>query len=47
MKPDPVPSPVAQEFLKMPAFAERITEEYVYIAETDHLIIKDIPNRAT
>ena len=28
-------------------FAERITEDYVYIAETDHLMRYAIPNRAT
>ena len=28
-------------------WAERIVEDYVYIAETDHLLMADIPNRAT
>lgn len=35
------------QFLGMPEFAQRITESYVYIAETDHLLLHDIPNRAT
>ena len=35
------------EFLKMKEWTERITEDYVYIAETDHLLMADIPNRAT
>jgi len=35
------------EFLKMKEWAERIREDYVYIAETDHLLLADIPNRAT
>ena len=34
------------EFLKMKEWAERIREDYVYIAETDHLPMADIPNRA-
>ena len=33
--------------LKQPGFAERVTEQYVYIAETDHLLLQDLPNRAT
>ena len=28
-------------------FASRVTEDYVYIAETDHLMRYAIPNRAT
>ena len=36
-----------QEVLKQPGWAERVKEQYVYIAETDHLILQDIPNRAT
>ncbi|KAL1508604.1 hypothetical protein AB1Y20_004701 [Prymnesium parvum] len=36
-----------QEFVKRAEFSERIKEDYVYIAETDHLLLKDIPNRAT
>ena len=36
-----------REFLKMKEWGERITEDYVYIAETDHLLLADIPNRAT
>ena len=37
-----------QEFLKREAeWNARIVEEYVYIAETDHLLLQDIPNRAT
>ena len=35
------------EMLKTEAWRERITEDYVFIAETDHLILRDIPNRAT
>ena len=35
------------QFLGMPEFAQRVTESYVYIAETDHLLLRDIPNRAT
>ena len=36
------------QFLKRPdEWNARIKEEYVYIAETDHLIIREIPNRAT
>ena len=35
------------EFLKMKEWDARITEDYVYIAETDHLLRGDIPNRAT
>ena len=35
------------QFLQKPEWAERVTEDYVYIAETDHLLLKDIPNRAT
>ena len=36
-----------REFVALPVFGERITEDYVYIAETDHLLLKAIPNRAT
>ena len=32
-----------QEMFKLPGFAERVTEQYVYIAETDHLLLQD-PN---
>ena len=35
------------ELVKRDDFATRITEEYVYIAETDHLLLKAPPNRAT
>jgi len=35
------------QFLQMPEWTQRITELYVYIAETDHLLLKDLPNRAT
>ena len=35
------------KFINMPEFQQRIKEDYVYIAETDHLILNDIPNRAT
>jgi len=34
-------------FLQMKEWRERIVEDYVYIAETDHLLLCDIPNRAT
>ena len=30
-----------------PKFAERIVEEYVYIAETDHILLRPLPNLAT
>ena len=30
-----------------PHFAARVTEEYVYIAETDHLMLRPLPNLAT
>jgi hypothetical protein len=33
--------------LKDDSWRLRIPEDYVYIAETDHLILRDIPNRAT
>ena len=33
-------------FIDMKEFRERIIERYVYIAETDHLLRHDIPNRA-
>ena len=36
-----------QEMLKQPGFADRVREQYVYIAETDHLLLRDLPNRAT
>ncbi len=35
------------QFIGMPEFQQRITEAYVYIAETDHLLLHDLPNRAT
>ena len=35
------------EVVKTAGWAERVREQYVYIAETDHLILQDIPNRAT
>ena len=35
------------EVVKTAGWAERVREQYVYIAETDHLILRDIPNRAT
>lgn len=34
-------------FLQMREWRERVTEEYVYIAETDHMLRHAIPNRAT
>ena len=33
--------------LQSPHFAARVTEEYVYIAETDHLMLRPLPNLAT
>jgi len=35
------------EFFKDPALVSRITEEWVYIAETDHVLMKPMPNLAT
>lgn len=35
------------QFLQTMEWNERIVEEYVFIAETDHLLIADLPNRAT
>eukprot|EP00966_Prymnesium_polylepis_P060483 1403361-Prymnesium_polylepis.1 len=35
------------QFLKHPEFAERVLEEYVYIAETDHILLRPLPNLAT
>ena len=35
------------EMLKRPEWRTRIREQYVMIAETDHLLRRDIPNRAT
>ena len=35
------------KFLETPDWKERIVEDYVYIAETDHLLLRDMPNRAT
>ena len=37
----------ALPFLQSPQFAARVTEEYVYIAETDHLMLRPLPNLAT
>ena len=36
-----------QELVQRPDFRTLIPEEYVYIAETDHLILRPMPNRAT
>ncbi len=33
--------------LKRPEWRARVREDYVLIAETDHLLRRDIPNRAT
>lgn len=35
------------QFVKHPAFLERIVEEYIYIAETDHILLRPLPNLAT
>ena len=35
------------EGLKLPALLDRIKEEYVMIAETDHVLMKPLPNLAT
>ena len=35
------------QFVHSPKFAERVTEEYVYIAETDHIMLRPLPNLAT
>ena len=32
------------ELVKRDDFATRVTEDYVYIAETDHLLLKAPPN---
>ena len=31
----------------MKQFSERVKEEYVYIAETDHIMLRPLPNLAT
>ena len=36
-----------QQLVKTPDWRQKIREDYVYIAETDHLLLRDIPNRAT
>ena len=40
-------APCSALFLQSPQFAARVTEEYVYIAETDHLMLRPLPNLAT
>ena len=35
------------QFVSSPAFRERVVEEYVYIAETDHVLLRPLPNLAT
>jgi len=35
------------KFVQSPRFSEMIKEEYVYIMETDHLLLQDLPNTAT
>jgi len=35
------------QLLQHPKFMERIVEEYVYIAETDHILLRPLPNLAT
>ena len=36
-----------KRFVRHPEFARRIVEDYVYIAETDHILLRPIPNLAT
>ena len=36
-----------KQFVRHPEFARRIVEDYVYIAETDHILLRPIPNLAT
>ena len=35
------------EFFKDPALRARVTEDYVLLAETDHVLMKPLPNLAT
>ena len=35
------------QFVSHPEFAARIVEDYVYIAETDHILLRPLPNLAT
>ena len=35
------------QFVKHPEFHKRIVEDYVYIAETDHIMLRPLPNLAT
>lgn len=35
------------QFVAHPEFEARVTEEYVYIAETDHVLLRPLPNLAT
>ncbi|KAK3289491.1 hypothetical protein CYMTET_3102 [Cymbomonas tetramitiformis] len=35
------------KFVTDPKFKEYVKEDYIYIAETDHLLLKDLPNKAT
>ena len=35
------------QFLRTPYWKERVTEQYVYVAETDHILLQPLPNRAT
>merc|ERR1712185_500748 len=44
---DPPPALAVVQLLKHPKFVERIVEEYVYIAETDHILLRPLPNLAT
>ena len=36
-----------KQFVAHPAWKERILEDYVYIAETDHVLLRPLPNLAT
>ena len=35
------------QFVEHPEFKKRIVEDYVYIAETDHVLLRPLPNLAT
>uniref|UniRef100_A0A0D3IL81 Hydroxyproline O-arabinosyltransferase-like domain-containing protein n=1 Tax=Emiliania huxleyi (strain CCMP1516) TaxID=280463 RepID=A0A0D3IL81_EMIH1 len=35
------------QMVKTDAWRAMVPEDYVYIAETDHLLLRDLPNRAT
>ena len=35
------------QFVNMPEFEQRITEDFLFIAETDHILLRPLPNLAT